>query len=44
MHFKPSGGVRDHGYLWRIAPHNLPLLFPNPIAYDLTSASGSATA
>ena len=38
MHFKPSGGVRDHGYLWRIAPHNLPLLFPDPIPYDLTSA------
>ena len=42
MHFKPSGGVRDHGYLWRIAPHNLPLLFPDPIPYDLTSSSGRA--
>ena len=32
---KQSGGVRDHGYLFRIDPKNLGLLFPSLQTYDL---------
>jgi len=32
---KKSGGVRDHGYLFRIDPKNLGLLFPSLKTYDL---------
>jgi hypothetical protein len=33
---KPSGGVRDHGYLFRIWPKDLELLFPAVENYELT--------
>lgn len=29
--------VRDHGYLFKIRPENVGLLFPEPIHYDLTA-------
>ena len=34
---KPDGGlkVRDHGYLWKIAPEDIELLFPPPKVFDL---------
>jgi hypothetical protein len=34
---KPDGGlkVRDHGYLWKIAPEDIGLLFPPPKIIDL---------
>jgi hypothetical protein len=32
---KLSGGVRDHGYLFRIDPKNLGLLFPSLQSFDL---------
>jgi hypothetical protein len=34
---KPDGGlkVRDHGYLWKIAPEDFGLLFPPPKVFDL---------
>lgn len=34
---KPDGGikVRDHGYLWKIAPQDIGLLFPPPKTFDL---------
>ncbi len=34
---KPDGGlrVRDHGYLWKIAPSDIGLLFPPPKVFDL---------
>jgi hypothetical protein len=34
---KPNGGlkVRDHGYLWKIAPEDIGLLFPPPKVFDL---------
>jgi hypothetical protein len=34
---KPDGGlkVRDHGYLWKIAPEDIGLLFPPPKVIDL---------
>ena len=34
-----SGGtrMRDHGYLWRVRPADLKLLFPNPRTLDLTN-------
>jgi len=31
---KPKG-VRDHGYLFKIKPENVQLLFPDPVHYDL---------
>jgi len=34
---KPSGGVRDHGYLFKIWPKDLELLFPPPLEHDLTA-------
>ena len=36
MHFKETGiGVRDHGFLFKINPGDIGLLFPNPVKYDL---------
>lgn len=37
---KPNGGikVRDHGYLWKIAPSDIGLLFPPPKVIDLSVA------
>jgi hypothetical protein len=34
---KPDGGlkVRDHGYLWKISPEDIGLLFPPPKIFDL---------
>jgi len=32
---KPSGGVRDHGYLFRIWPKDLSLIFPSVQEYEL---------
>lgn len=33
---KPSGGVRDHGYLFKIWPKDFPSLFPPSQSYSLT--------
>lgn len=33
---KPSGGTRDHGYLFKIWPRNFDMLFPPPINYALS--------
>ena len=30
LHYKPDGNTRDHGYIFRIHPRNMSLLFPNP--------------
>lgn len=35
MHRKPSGAVRDHGYLFKINPSQFNLLFPEPVHYNL---------
>jgi len=35
MHLKPSGGVRDHGYLFRTTADKFPLIFPIEKVYDL---------
>lgn len=35
MHLKPNGMVRDHGYIFKIRPQNVNLLFPAPITYQL---------
>jgi hypothetical protein len=37
---KPDGGlkVRDHGYLWKIAPEDFGLLFPPPKVFDLLAS------
>lgn len=35
MHRKSNGKVRDHGYLFKIDPSKINLLFPNPIKYHL---------
>jgi hypothetical protein len=37
---KPDGGlkVRDHGYLWKIAPEDIGLLFPPPKVFDLLAS------
>jgi hypothetical protein len=32
---KPNGAVRDHGYLFRVAPVNLDRLFPSPKVFEL---------
>ncbi len=34
-HYKPDGKWRDHGVLFKMMPDDLPLLFGNPIEYDL---------
>ncbi len=35
MHVKPTGGVRDHGYLFKLHQNGKPALFPEPVKYDL---------
>ncbi len=30
LHYKPNGETRDHGYIFRISPNKMKLLFPNP--------------
>lgn len=35
MHEKEDGSVRDHGFLFKIRPDNISLLFPNPLEFDL---------
>lgn len=37
MHRKPSGKIRDHGYLFKIKPNDIRLLFPAPISYNLNN-------
>ena len=37
LHIKPSGKVRDHGYLFKIKANSMEALFPKPLLYDLTS-------
>ena len=34
---KPNGGTRDHGYLFKLWPQDLELLFPPPATYDLAA-------
>jgi len=36
LHLKANGQSRDHGYLFKIRPEDLPLLFPPPITYKLS--------
>lgn len=36
MHIKPSGDVRDHGYLFKLRSNSKAALFPNSQMYDLT--------
>ena len=36
MHFKPSGGVRDHGYLFRTTKGKFEHIFPLEKIYDLS--------
>jgi hypothetical protein len=33
---KPSGGTRDHGYLFKLWPRDFDLLFPPPVNYALS--------
>jgi len=35
MHQKPEGGIRDHGYLFKMKPKNLDLLFPAGKTFSL---------
>ncbi len=35
LHQKPSGGIRDHGYLFKMKPMDLDLLFPVEKKYSL---------
>lgn len=35
-HYEPDGRARDHGMLFKMMPEDLPLLFGEPILYDLT--------
>ena len=37
IHVKENGKTRDHGYLFKIKPDKLDLLFPPPKTYDLGS-------
>lgn len=37
LHIKPSGKVRDHGYLFKLQPNSIEALFPKPLSYDLTT-------
>ncbi len=32
---KQNNRVRDHGYLFKIKPNNISMLFPEPVTYDL---------
>jgi hypothetical protein len=36
LHLRPDGTTRDHGYLFKIRPDSLDLLFPAPMTYDLS--------
>lgn len=36
MHIKPSGEVRDHGYLFKLRPNSKAALFPAAQVFDLT--------
>ncbi len=36
MHVKETGGVRDHGYLFKLSPNGKESLFPKSSKYDLT--------
>jgi hypothetical protein len=38
LHLKENGKTRDHGYLFKIKPEDLELLFPPPNRYDLSKA------
>lgn len=35
MHIKDNGKVRDHGYIFKIKPKHINMLFPEPIEYTL---------
>ena len=37
MHLKSTGGVRDHGYLFRTTGDKFPLIFPIEKVYDLAT-------
>lgn len=37
LHIKPSGKVRDHGYLFKLKSNGIEALFPRPARYDLTT-------
>lgn len=37
LSMRESGAARDHGYLFKIRPEDLPALFPPPKSFDLTS-------
>ena len=37
MHIKPTGGIRDHGYLFRTSRSNFSHIFPLEKIYDLSS-------
>lgn len=39
MYLKPTGGVRDHGYLFRTTGDKFPLIFPLEKVYDLSTYS-----
>lgn len=39
MHLKENGQVRDHGYLFKIKPNDVELLFPDPVEYILDGNS-----
>lgn len=43
LHRKPNGGIRDHGYLFRMERNDLPLLFPRAVEFDLVSTGDSLT-
>ena len=37
LHIKPTGGIRDHGYLFKLKENSLSALFPAAKKYDLTA-------
>lgn len=39
MYLKPSGGVRDHGYLFRTTREKMEHIFPIERVYDLSLIS-----
>ncbi len=43
LHLKSNGKSRDHGYLFKIKPEKLGLLFPDPVSYDLSKLSLKGT-
>ena len=40
-HYKPDGKWRDHGVLFKMTQDDLPLLFGEPIEYDLTTMTSA---